>query len=116
MHTVRFIAPIVDMDGFAPLGGKQGTAAEMRALFDSLPSAPTGATEISGMDLLDAGGEEIDSKDVLLSEVEKILGEPIAAVLGRGRQALAELEDCESDFVDSFGFPVAGKLQRRVQA
>lgn len=116
MHTIRFLAPIADMNGFAPLGGKQGGRAEMRALFDSLLPAPPDAVDIAGVDLLDATGEEVASRDVLLAEAEKVLGEPLAVILGRGRQALAELNDRESDFVDVFGFPLAGKLPRRACA
>lgn len=106
MHTLRFIAPIPDMNGFAPLGGKQGNAAAMRQLYDSLPTAPDGAADISGADLLDAEGVEIASKDVLLGDVEKLLGQPLAVLMGRGRQALAEVED-GARFEDAFGFPTA---------
>ena len=101
---IAFHAPIEDMDGFAPLGGTKGAKDAMRALYDSVPAAPTGRRDITGMDLRDADGEEVESKDVLLEDAARVLGADVPAMLSRGRQALAEISDAAANYrVDDFG-------------
>lgn len=102
---LRFVAPIPDMDGFAPLGGVKGPPSKVRPVWESLTPAAKGDRLVAGADLLDASGEPVAEMDVPLSEVERVLGKPLSELMGRGRQALAELDDGAVE-VDAFGFPV----------